>query len=80
MAVYDGPPRDNVEEIEPTPNYVGHATKVFAIHMAVLLVGLILIGIFWSMEAMWIGGGFTTFFMVGWHLVAIEKAMNKQKE
>lgn len=68
------------KETKVAPNYVGHATKVFAIHMGVLLVVCILIGIFWSTIAMWVIGGSTTFFMVGWHVVAIQKAFGKEKE
>jgi hypothetical protein len=70
----------NEPEVETKKNHVGHATKIFAIHMGILLVVCILIGVFWNMEAMWIGGGFTTFFMVGWHLVAIDKAIQKERE
>ena len=77
---YDGPPRDEVVEKYTYANYVSRATKVFAIHMAALIVVSVLIGIFWCTDAMWVIGGFLTFFMVGWHLVAIDKAITKEKE
>lgn len=81
MASTDGPPPlKSVKVFTPTPNYVGHATKVFAIHMGVVLVGCILIGIFWEMTAMWVCGAFLTFFMVGWHLNSIDRAIKKEKE
>jgi hypothetical protein len=72
---------DNIfyeKEPEIVPNYVGHATTVYAIHMGVVVVICILIGIFWRMDAMWIIGGFTSFWMTAWHLIAIRKAMDKQ--
>jgi hypothetical protein len=81
MASYDGPPRDeDVEVIEMAPNHTGHAAKVFAIHMGILLVICILIGIFWEMNAMWVCGGFGSFFMMGWHINAIDKAIRKDKK
>ena len=80
MASTDGPPPMKPVEIKrPIPNYVGHATKVFAIHMGVLIVVCILIGIFWSTTAMWVVGGFTSFFMIGWHLNNISRALDKEK-
>ena len=77
---YDGPPREEYVEQNTYANYVSRATKVFAIHMAALLVVCILIGVFWCTDAMWIVGGFSTFFMVGWHIVAIDKAIDKERE
>ena len=78
---YDGPPREEyVEERHISANYVSRATKVLAIHMAALLVVCLLIGIFWNTDIMWGFGGVTTFFMVGWHLVNIQKAIDKEKE
>ncbi len=79
--IYDGPPRDeNVEEIEMAPNHTGHAAKIFAIHMGIFLVVCILIGIFWEMDAMWVIGGFGSFFMMGWHINAIDRAIKKDKD
>ena len=79
MASTDGPiPQKRVEVFTPTPNYVGHAAKVFAIHMGILLVGCILIGIFWDMTAMWVCGCTLTFFMVGWHLNNLSRAIDKE--
>jgi len=76
---YDGPPREEyVEERHISANYVSRATKVFAIHMAALIVVCLLIGIFWDTDVMWGFGGFASFFMIGWHLAAIENARDKQ--
>jgi len=58
-------------------NHRRRAVKVFLIHMAVIVVGSILIGIFGSKEMMWGIGGFTSFFMIGFHLAAIENARDK---
>jgi len=81
MASYDGPPpMKRVRVKVPFPNHVGHATKVFAIHMGVLLVACILIGIFWEMTAMWVCGGLLSFFMIGWHLNAMDSAICKDRE
>ena len=81
MAIYDGPPRgEPVEEKHISANYVGRATKVFAIHMAALIVLSILLGIFVNISAMWIFGGCSSFFMVGWHLVAIQNAFDKERK
>jgi len=78
---YDGPPREEyVEERHISANYVSRATKVFVIHMATLVVVCTLIGVWWCTEAMWVFGGFTTFFMFGWHGVNIQKAIDKEKE
>ena len=75
---YDGPPRDEVVEKNTYANYVSRATKVFAIHMAALIVVSILIGIFWCIEGMWVIGGSVGFFMTAWHAIAIDKAITKQ--
>ena len=75
---YDGPPREEFVEKHTYANYVSRATKVFAIHMAALIVVSVLIGILWGTDLMWGLGGGCTFFMVGWHLVAIQKAIDKQ--
>ena len=68
------------KEIEIAPNYVGHATKVFAIHMGVLLVVCLLIGGFWRTDVMWIFGGCLSFWMVPWHGITIRNAMDKDTE
>ena len=68
------------KEPETPPNHTGHASKVFAIHMGVLLVVSILIGIFWSMDAMWIFGGLCGLWMAAWHWIALVKAAQKDKE
>ena len=58
MADTNGPPpMKRVEVKVPFPNNVGHACKVFAIHMGILIVFSILLGIFWEMTAMWVVGG-----------------------
>lgn len=75
---YDGPPRDEPVEETTYANYVVRAVRVFAIHMATLIIVCLLIGIFWRTDIMWGFGGFTTFFMTGWHLAAIENARDKQ--
>lgn len=77
---YDGPPRDKYVEKYTYANYVSRATKVFAIHMATLIVVSVLIGVFWCTDAMWVIGGSFTFFMVPWHLIAIGNAIDKEKE
>ena len=65
---------------EPHPNHTGRAAKVFAIHMGVLLVVSLLIGIFGDMGAMWVFGGLSTFFMVGFHLGPLYRAVEKDRE
>ena len=67
------------KEIEVAPNHTGHACKVFAIHMGILLVICHVIGI-WRTDIMWILGGSLSFFMVPWHGIAIRNSMEKDEE
>ena len=72
--IYEKPER------EPFPDHTGHAVKVFAIHMGVFTLVCVLIGVFWDKTAMWVLGGVGAFFMIGWHLVNIDKCMGKDKK
>lgn len=65
---------------EKLKNPVGYATKKFAIHMGIMMVGCILVGIFWSKTAMWGLGATLTIFMLGWHVNNIARALDKEKQ
>jgi len=65
---------------EKLKNPVGYATKKFAIHMGIIMIGCILVGIFWSKTTMWLLGGSLSFLMIGWHVNNIANALDKDRQ